>query len=92
MIHLYTAAAVSLEFVDWFYQSLMLSLFPGACFQRRRTCLDIIQSWLEIFIFVESDAAKKGKAKGEGILYFLKTITKASTYLKKNDRTICTVI
>ncbi|KAK7506979.1 hypothetical protein BaRGS_00001830 [Batillaria attramentaria] len=54
----------SVDFMDWLYKFTMMNLFPGACFQRRRTCLDIIQAWLETVVFVPSDGAKKGKAQG----------------------------
>ncbi|KAL8610956.1 hypothetical protein ACOMHN_042572 [Nucella lapillus] len=54
----------SLQFMDWLYRLVMSNLVPGACFQRRRTCLDIILAWLETVIFVETDGSKKGKAQG----------------------------
>lgn len=50
--------------MDWLYKFNITNLFPGASYQRRRTCLDIIQAWLETVIFVQSDGAKKGKAQG----------------------------
>ena len=43
---------------------MMTNIVPGACFQRRRACLDIVQAWLEAIIFMEADGAKKGKALG----------------------------
>ena len=54
----------SLQFLDWLYRLMMTNIAPGACFQRRRACLDIVQGWLETIIFVEADGAKKGKAHG----------------------------
>ncbi|KAK7104750.1 tRNA (32-2'-O)-methyltransferase regulator THADA-like [Littorina saxatilis] len=53
----------SLQFIEWLYNLMVKNVVPGACFQRRRTCLDIIQGWLENIIFVETDGAKKGKAQ-----------------------------
>lgn len=58
----------SIKFIEWLYRFVMFNLFPGSCFQRRRTCLDIIQIWFETVIFMESDGAKKGKAQGTATL------------------------
>ncbi|XP_076464925.1 tRNA (32-2'-O)-methyltransferase regulator THADA-like [Babylonia areolata] len=52
------------RFMDWLYRLVMNNVVPGACFQRRRTCLDIVQAWFETVIFVEADGSKKGKAQG----------------------------
>ena len=38
-----------LEFVSWFYKLCVDNLIVGACFQRIKMCLDLIQITLEIF-------------------------------------------
>ncbi|XP_052103689.1 thyroid adenoma-associated protein homolog, partial [Mytilus californianus] len=57
----------SLEFVSWFYKLSIDNLTIGTCFQRRKTCLDFIQTTLEIFFptkielpLITQEARKRG--------------------------------
>ncbi|CAC5396754.1 unnamed protein product [Mytilus coruscus] len=45
----------SLEFVSWFYKLSIENLSIGTCFQRRKTCLDFIQTTVEIFFSTKTD-------------------------------------
>ena len=60
--------------MDWLYKLVMVNMVPGACFQRRRACLDIVQALLETIIFLEEDSSKKGKA--QCMCFLLKTLQK----------------
>ncbi|XP_059169787.1 thyroid adenoma-associated protein homolog [Physella acuta] len=53
----------SLQFVDWLYQVLMLSLAPGSCYQRRQTVFDLLSDILDTLVYDDQDTSKKGKAK-----------------------------
>ncbi|KAH9492922.1 hypothetical protein Btru_032619 [Bulinus truncatus] len=53
----------SLNFVEWLYEVIMLSLSPGSSYQCRRTAVDILTAILETLIFDENETSKKGKAQ-----------------------------
>ncbi|XP_070578170.1 tRNA (32-2'-O)-methyltransferase regulator THADA-like [Ptychodera flava] len=52
---------MSVDFVDWLFDLSVSSLFPGSCYQRRKTSLELILAILESLITGDGIARRKGQ-------------------------------
>ena len=59
-LHIFT------DFIDWLWKLCLDNLYPGACFQRLKMCLDLALNLLDATIHSPSEIhKKKGKVPGE---------------------------
>lgn len=68
---------VSLHFVEWLHALCIDNLVPGACYQRRKICLEILAILYETFQYNEKAKQRKSFTPGKNIyMYMTKTKTR----------------
>lgn len=55
---------VSLQFVEWLHTLCIDNLVPGACYQRRKICLEILGIMYETFQYNEKAKQRKSFTPG----------------------------
>lgn len=61
---IFFSAELSLQFIEWLHSVCMNNLVPGACYQRRKTCLEVLAILYETFQYNEKAKQRKSFTPG----------------------------